>query len=227
VTGGDVSSLEAGEVWHLFDQQLKYPLVRVDFNIFGRVPLNEFNRIVFVSGNYSFLNESEIENLKNWVRNGGTLITLNGASRWAISNKVTSAKLVERPDTTGQRQGTGVSSRSFGRFPTSVFQTKIDLEHPLAFGLTSEKLPVVRESALFLAPSSNAVSVYTDDPLLNGYISSEHLERLKGSASILANNSGRGSVILFAEDPLFRGIWDATGRTFVNAVLFGNNISGR
>lgn len=226
VTGGDVSSLEAGEVWHLFDQQLKYPLVRVDFNVFGRVPLHEFNRIVFVSGNYSFLNEPEVENLKNWVRNGGTLITLNGASRWAVNNKITSAKLVERPDTAGQRQDTGVSFRSFGRFPTSIFQTKIDLEHPLAFGLTSEKLPVVRESTLFLAPSSNAVSVYTDDPLLNGYISSEHLESLKGSASILANNSGRGSVILFAEDPLFRGIWDGTSRTFVNAVLFGSIISG-
>lgn len=227
VTGGDISSLEAGEVWHLFDQQLKYPLVRVDFNVFGRVPLHEFNRIVFVSGNYSFLNEPEIENLKNWIRNGGTLITLNGASQWAINNKVASAKFVERADTAAQRQNISVPSRSFGRFPTSIFQTKIDLEHPLAFGLTSAKLPVVRESALFLAPSSNAVSVYTDDPLLNGYISAEHLERLKNSASILAYNSGRGSVILFAEDPLFRGIWDGTSRTFVNAVLFGNNISGR
>ena len=227
VTGGDVSSLEAGEVWHLFDQQLKYPLVRVDFNVFGRVPLNEFNRIVFVSGNYSFLNESDIDNVKNWVRNGGVLITLNGASRWAISNKVVSARLAERPDTAAQKQDINIRSRSFERFATSIFQTKIDLEHPVAFGLTSEKLPVVRESSLFLAPSSNAVSVYTDDPLLNGYISAEHLDRLKSSASILAYNSGRGSVILFAEDPLFRGIWDATGRTFVNAVLFGNNISGR
>ncbi len=227
VTGGDVSSLEAGEVWHLFDQQLKYPLVRVDFNVFVRVPLHEFNRIVFVSGNYSFLNESDIDNVKNWVRNGGVLITLNGASRWAISNKVIAARFAERPDTAAQKQDVNIRSRSFERFATSIFQTKIDLEHPLAFGLTSAKLPVVRESALFLAPSSNAVSVYTDDPLLNGYISAEHLERLKNSASILAYNSGRGSVILFAEDPLFRGIWDGTSRTFVNAVLFGNNISGR
>jgi Zinc carboxypeptidase. len=227
VTGGDISSTEAGEVWHLFDQQLKYPLARIDSDVFRRVPLHEFNRIVFVSGNYSFLNEPEIENLKNWVRNGGTLITLNGASRWAVNNKITSAKFVERPDTGAQRQDISVSPRSFGRFATSIFQTKIDLEHPLAFGLTSEKLPVVRESALFLAPSSNAVSVYTDDPLLNGYISSEHLNSLKGSTSLLANNSGRGNVILFAEDPLFRGIWDATSRSFVNAVLFGNSISGR
>lgn len=227
VTGGDISSLEAGEVWHLFDQQLKYELVRVDSDVFRRVPLLEFNRIVFVTGNYSFLNDSDIDNLKSWVRNGGVLITLNGASRWAISNKIVSAGFVERPDTAAQKRDRGVSSRSFERFATSIFQTKINLEHPLAFGLTNEKLPVVRESTLFLAPSSNAVSVYTDDPLLNGYISSAHLEKLKGSASILAYNSGRGSVVLFAENPLFRGIWDGTGRTFVNAVLFGNNISGR
>lgn len=227
VTGGDVSSTEAGEVWHLFDQQLKFPLVRVDFNVLGRVPLHEFNRIVFVNGNYSFLNQPDIENLRNWIKNGGTLITLNGASLWAINNKVASAKLVETTDSVIQGQNRGASPNRPERFPTSIFLTKIDLEHPLAFGLTSERLPVVRENSLFIAPSPDVVSTYSDDPLLNGYISSSHLESLKGSASIVADNSGRGNVVLFAEDPLFRGIWDATSRTFVNAILLGNNISGR
>lgn len=227
VTGGDVSSLEAGEVWHLFDQQLGYPLVRVDFNVFSRVPLHDFNRIIFVSGSYSFLNESDIDNVKNWVRNGGTLVTLNGASRWAINKHIAPARFVERPDSALIRNEVTARPRSFERFPTSIFETKINLEHPLAFGLTTEKLPVIRESSLFLASSSNAVSQYTDDPLLNGYISDSQLDRLKGSASILAYNSGRGGIILFAENPLFRGIWDATSRTFVNAVLFGNIVSYR
>ncbi len=227
VTGGSVSSTEAGEVWYLFDQKLKYPLTRVDADVFRRVPLNNFNRIVLVSGDYSFLDKQGIQNLQNWVRNGGTLITVNAASRWAISNGLTKAELQTiKSDTIQQKQAS--SSRSFdNRIPTSVFDTKVNLEHPLAFGLTSESLPVARESSLFLAANnkSDAVSVYTENPLLNGYISASQLNSLKGSASILVDRQGSGNVVLFAENPIFRGIWDATSRTFVNAVLFGSIIN--
>lgn len=66
------------------------------------------------------------------------------------------------------------------------------------------------------------INAYTDDPLLNGYIAPGQLSQLKSSASIAAVSSGRGQVILFAGNPLFRGIWDATSRTFVNAIVFGN-----
>ena len=215
ITGGDIVSTEAGEVWHLFDQQLAYPLTRVDYNVFRRVALHEFNRIVLVSGSYSFLDKSDLENLSNWVKNGGTLITINEASRWAAVNQLSSIRVKEAV-------ADSLPTQRNRRIPTSVFQTKIDLKHPLAFGLTSEYLPVAREGALFLAPSSHSVSAYTDDPLLNGYIAPGQLSQLKSSASIAAVSSGRGQVILFAGNPLFRGIWDATSRTFVNAIVFGN-----
>lgn len=227
VTGGSISSTEAGEVWYLFDQKLNYPLTRVDYNVFSRVPLNEFNRIVFAGGDYTFLGKQGIQNLQNWVRNGGTLITINTASKWAIESEITTAQLQKaKMDSLQQKQ----TERSRGRdgIPTSVFETKINLEHPLAFGLTNESLPVARESSLFLAPLKNqsaTVSVYTENPLLNGYISDSQLSNLKGSASILADRQGSGNIVLFAENPIFRGIWDATTRTFVNAVVFGNNIN--
>ncbi|MDR1201575.1 MAG: hypothetical protein LBL58_08105, partial [Tannerellaceae bacterium] len=55
---------------------------------------------------------------------------------------------------------------------------------------------------------------------LNGYLPKESETVFKNSASILTGNN----IILFAEDPVFRGVWDATERTFVNAVLFGDLI---
>ncbi len=217
VTGADVSSTEAGEVWHLFDQQLQYPLTRVNSENLRRVPLNEFNRIVFVSGSYDFLNEAQLEELKSWIKAGGTLITVNGASRWAINNSFSTENIVALNDS---------SSRSRPkRQPTSVFMTKVDLTNPIAFGLTSDLLPVIRESTLFISKTQNSIAVYSDDPLLNGFISSENLEQLTKSAFINANGLGRGSVIQFADNPLFRGIWHGTSRTFVNAILFGNLIN--
>lgn len=229
VTGGNISSTEAGEVWHLFDQKLHYPLTRVDAGTFPRTPLNRFNRIILAGGDYSFLGKQEIEALKGWVRNGGVLITINSASRWAISNGLTSAKLQSARADTTRRAAPSAGDFFRERIPTSVFETEIDLTHPLAFGLTGHKLPVIRESNLFLAPlqGSGTVSVYTESPLLNGYLPETAQATLKGSASILSERQGSGGIVLFAEDPLFRGHWDATTRTFVNAVAFGGIGSGR
>jgi hypothetical protein len=221
VTGGNISSTEAGEVWHLFDQKLHYPLTRVDAGTFPRTPLNRFNRIILAGGDYSFLGKPEIDALKGWVRNGGVLIAINSASRWAINNGLTAAKLQRaRTDSTHQAS---VPDYRRERIPTSIFRTEIDLTHPLAFGLTGSKLPVLRESSLFLAPlrGTGTVSTYTDSPLLNGYLPDSSRDTLKGSASILSDRQGSGAVVLFAEDPLFRGHWDATTRTLVNAVAFG------
>lgn len=225
VTGGDISSTEAGEVWHLFDQQLHYPITRADGDILSRLPLHTFNRIVLASGGYGFLSDRQLDNLRNWINQGGTLITLNRASRWAVNKKLSSEKFINVADSSKQAQTRRRGTRLSERLPTSVFQTLIDPEHPLAFGLTSTSLPVIRENTQFLAASDNSVSLYSDDPLLNGFIPASQLEKLKGSASISVNDVGRGKVILFAEDPLFRGIWHATSRTFVNAILFGNIIS--
>lgn len=221
VTSGDVSSTEAGEVWHLFDQQLHYPLARVNAENFRRVPLNEFNRIVLVSGSYDFLNEQQLDELKSWVKAGGTLITVNGASQWAINNKISSESLVVRNDSNSNNNGR--SSRQ----PTSVFMTTIDLTSPLAFGLTSKRLPVIREGNVFIASKQNSIATYDENPLLNGFISSDNLNLLTQSSSITANRLGRGNVIQFADNPLFRGIWHGTSRTFVNAVLFGNLVNSR
>lgn len=219
VTGGDISSTEAGEVWHLFDQQLHYPLTRVNSDNLRRVPLNEFNRIVLVSGSYDFISDQQIEDLKNWVRTGGTLVTINSASRWAINNKISSESIVVPSDSAGR----GRASRQ----PTSVFMSKIDLTSPIAFGLTSEWLPIIKESNFLISSTQNSISVYRENPLLNGFITSENLELLSQSASIAANGLGRGSVIQFADNPVFRGIWHGTSRTFVNAVLFGNLVNSR
>lgn len=225
VTGADISSTEAGEVWHLFDQQLHYPLTRVNAENFRRVPLNEFNRIVLVSGSYDFLNELQLDELKGWVKGGGTLITINGASQWAINNKISSESIVAQNDSNANnnRNSNGRSSRQ----PTSIFMSTIDLTNPLAFGLTSERLPVIRESNLFIASTPNSIATYDENPLLNGFISADNLNQLTQSSSITANRSGRGNVIQFADNPLFRGIWHGTSRTFVNAVLFGNLVNGR
>jgi hypothetical protein len=43
---------------------------------------------------------------------------------------------------------------------------------------------------------------------------------LAGTPSLIAERSGDGSVILFADNPNFRGYWYGTNKLFLNAVFF-------
>ena len=229
-SGVGTSSSEVGEVWHLFDQEIRYPLVRAELNNIRRIQFYDFNRIVLTAGEYP---KPLADQLKDWVKNGGTLITFNSASKWAIENDLANEKLIIQNSDSGKTAGRipfglAASAEATKRIPTSIFETTIDITHPLGFGLTSSILPVIRESAIFYRPSKlpySTVSAYTENPLLNGYISDQNLKKLKQSASLLVSFSGKGRVILFAEDPLFRGIWDGTSRVFQNAILLGDNLS--
>ncbi|MDR2683503.1 MAG: hypothetical protein LBB64_06515, partial [Dysgonamonadaceae bacterium] len=141
LTGGGVSSTEAGEVWHLFDQKLAYPLVRVEVESFNRIPLYNFNRIILAGGSYSELSAPALEKLRQWIGNGGVLITLNSASQWASRNLL-ETRAARRTDSISP------SPAAAGRrgLPTSVIETRINLNSPLAYGLTRENLPVTKEN---------------------------------------------------------------------------------
>ena len=50
-------------------------------------------------------------------------------------------------------------------------------------------------------------------------------ENLKPSASLIVSSLGRGRVIMFADNPNFRGAWYGTNKLFLNALFLGNHIS--
>ena len=112
--------------------------------------------------------------------------------------------------------------------PGTVLPLTLDPSHPLAFGSgipgddartfvlhaggdVFEPDPAF-ESAAFFAEGLSRTS---------GIISDENLESLSQSSWLATRSVGRGRVILFADDPLFRHFWYATFQPFVNAVLLG------
>ena len=49
--------------------------------------MKDYDVLVLPSGNYSFSDDA-LRRLKDWIRNGGTLITIAEASRWAARDRV-------------------------------------------------------------------------------------------------------------------------------------------
>ena len=104
----------------------------------------------------------------------------------------------------------------------------LDITHPLGFGYQRNELPVYKNNNVYLSPSKNpysTVAKYTKDPHVDGFISNKNLETfIKPSASLIVSPLGGGRVVLFADNPNFRGAWYGTNRLFVNALFLGNQI---
>ena len=228
--GGNVSSYEAGEVWHLLDSKVGMPITKVHTSNAGRINWDNYNTLILVSGNYSSLGENRIDRIKQWVREGGTLITTRNATAWAIRSKLVNEQFAERPKRETPERMDYVTARDFrgsNAIGGSMYMTDVDISHPLAFGYTQRQLPVYRNHSNFVKPSKNPFSTvvkYVENPLLGGYIHRDNLKGIGGTASLLVSGIGRGNVILFVDNPNFRGMWYGTNKLFLNAIFLGNLI---
>ncbi len=111
--------------------------------------------------------------------------------------------------------------------PGAIFRATLDRTSPLTYGYESATLPVLVDSGYFFLPSkygTNAVVFTSDDarPLrVAGFTWPDNTERLlRGAAYVMDEPTGRGHVVLYAEDPNFRAIWRSTTRLLFNAFLF-------
>jgi hypothetical protein len=86
-------TLSAGFARYILERRFGQPATAVRVGSFARVDLNDFDVIVLPSGTYGPLGgDDALRRLREWIRAGGTLITIGEASRWAAS-----VKLLETP----------------------------------------------------------------------------------------------------------------------------------
>lgn len=232
IIGTGVAAPEAGEIWHLLDQRLQMPISKIDILNLGRANLNRYNTLIMVSGNYNLIDKNMADKIKAWVQNGGTLITIKTASEWAIRNGFTREKLLSgdssRTATARQLYDNAVYIEGAKAMGGSIFRVDVDTTNPIGFGLTNKTLSWYRNGLTFLQPSSNpysTVAQYTNDPLIGGYIHPTTLKKVKNSAAILLGAEGNGRVILFSDNPNFRGTWYGSNKVFLNALFFGGTIN--
>ena len=235
LVGDGVNVYDAGEVWHLLDTRYAMQVTMLDKKEVGSVNLKNYNVIVMVDGYYGDLSDTEVIKMKQAISGGATLIAMKRAASWAGSNGLANIKqkklAEEKPKKHHRHAYCDLAANNGAKYiGGAIFETKLDLSHPLAFGYDRDLLPVFRRGTLFFEVSKNAYAsplVYTDQPLLSGYISKDNLKALSNSASIVVSSVSKGKVICMADNPNFRGYWYGTNRLFANALFFGDLISGR
>ncbi len=106
----------------------------------------------------------------------------------------------------------------------TILRVDLDPEHFLAYGAGERVAAMVRakESLLARDPVQTVGRFAEPDRLhLGGLLWPEAAGRLARTAYVTREAVGRGQVILFADDPNFRGYFWGTSRLFLNAVLLG------
>jgi hypothetical protein len=198
----------------------------VDSQRLASVELERYSAVILVGGTYEGISSTGIDRLRRYAEQGGTLIAQGTALTWLRRHKVAAVRLRE-PERSDKRErlpyASAASVAAEQSISGAIFRTKVDVSHPLCYGLGSS-LPVFRDNRIIIEPTADAFStpvVYDDEPLLSGYVSAENRKLLAGSAAAAVVAVGKGRVILLPDNANFRGFFYGSSRLFSNAVFFG------
>ena len=230
IIGTGVAAPEAGEVWHLLDQRLSMPITKADVLTFSRIDLTRYNTMIMVSGNYALLDKSSVDKIRAWIQNGNTLITIKGGAEWAIRNGITKHKLITDSvfSSTRQLYDRAVEIEGAKALGGSIFKIDLDTTHLVGYGFTNKYVSVYKNGLTFFQKSSNpynTVAQYLNEPVVGGYVHATTLKKMRNNPSILIGQEGMGRVVLFADEPNFRGAWYGTNKLFLNALFYGSLIN--
>ncbi len=234
MAGEGVTGYDAGENWFILDQRYEIPVTLREPIDIRRTDLSRYNVIIMPDGSYNTLEENEVAQLKEWVQNGGTLIGMKRAVNWLNRNKIGTVNLKNQSieeDQLGRRPyGQLEQDNGAQQIGGAIFQTLLDLSHPLGYGYRKSELPVLRKGNTFLEVAKNPYAtplVYSQNPLLSGYISDKNAALIESSASIVVSGEGQGRIIYMADNPNFRAFFYGTSKLFANAIFFGHIIDGQ
>jgi hypothetical protein len=223
LVGNGFTPYDAGEIWHLFDQRYDMHLTKLDVDYFSWVDLSAYTTIILPNyrGN---LNDRIISKLKTWTQNGGTLIAYENTAKLLSKNK-----FIKLDFETNKLKAKNISFEQKADFRGaqyingSIFETKLDRSHPINFGYTNNRLPLFKNTTLFVKPDSlsyNNPIKFSDQPLLSGYISKPNLEILKNTVPFQVQRLGAGKVVAFTDNTNFRAFWYGTNKLLMNAIFF-------
>ena len=211
-----VSQTSAGTIesagwlrWHL-DHRLGLPYDDVTANDIATGALDDVDVLVVPSGSdstaASALGAAGQQSLKEWVAEGGTLVTLRDSSRLATRLGLTSATY-DSPTSD---------------VPGSLVRVELDPASPLAKGVGETAYAMYEYDFVWTVDDPSAAPVRypsAGDPdwFVSGFAEGE--EQLHGTAAVVDEAYGDGRVVLFGFEPNYRAFTDGTAKLLRNAIL--------
>ncbi len=248
LAGEGVRITSYGHLWFELDRRIGYPFTAFRTTQFREASIDHFDVIVLPEGSYSnTLDSVGAEKLKDWVERGGTLIAYGGGARYTMESDLGTSH--EPADTTTPPADTiaailqviddaappgtelppmlSPDARPDApmRVPGSFLRGLLDETHWLTFGYAGNELAILTRSIPLQVSTQGAnpvVFAARDRLVVAGFAWPDNTPRTyAGKPYATVDRVGRGRVILFAEDPLYRGVFDAPAGLLMNAIFLG------
>lgn len=248
--GDGVSQTSFGDAWFYLERELEVPVVPIELAALSRVALNDYNVLIVPDGNAGAMwrqLQPAADRLKAWVREGGAVIAWgSGAQLLARSElELASVRGVGDPEpgsnnarptppadtalSPSAHPAPPVVSPSAADRPESVpgliARASLDPTHWITIGYERSQLAVPISGSWFMTLARRGDNVAVLGPsgnVLSGFTWPGNTERFLANTSWAAvEPQGRGTVVIFAQNPLFRAFWRGAAGMVNNALLFG------
>lgn len=234
VVGSGIDAYQAGSLWHLFDTQVFFPITKVRTTQLSRIDLTDYTHIILPNGNYQrYFDDKLAHKLHTWVKAGGHLIAMQAAANWV-------EKTLQKPDkeenTAKDKETKEIVRKNYADYSKdaaekvlggAIVAADADLTHPLAFGTNLTTQHVLMKGKAVLKPSKQSYNTplqVTDQVKAAGFISDYWQQKLSKAPLVIADKTGKGTIIKFGFNPNFRAFWYGTQRWMINAIFLSDLI---
>ena len=156
-----------------------------------------------------------IRNLRQFITDGGTVITLGNAAAFAVEH-------LSAPVTDVVRD----AKRDTSYAPGTILRARVDTTHPIGYGMPGEIDAMFVNNGAFRpslrrgATASRTIVRYANDALLrSGWIIGE--DKLRGMGAVIAAPLGNGRVLMHTFRVQHRGQTWGTFKLLFNSIFYG------
>jgi hypothetical protein len=232
VAGEGVSPTSFGAHWFFLERQMGMPFDAIQTTDLATADLSEYQVIVLPDASPRAV-RGATDALKAWVQAGGRLVAIAGGAESLAEMAEIKVREAAQDTASGRSRflaGREERERQEWRqeVPGTILPLRLDPAHPLAFGAGLDGRPnetfTLHMGTIVFEPAANfeTVAYLPQNPTrISGVISPENLRRLGQGAVVASRGMGKGSVVFFADDPLFRLFWQSMQPLYVNAILLG------
>ncbi len=219
LAGDSFSSLNVGEIWHFFEQQLNKP-AHLIFEDDLNGALSSLNVLFVPEGGYDIAGNSA---LTKWVREGGTLIVTGGAvdaladqEGFGLKRKESAAG-APAPIAYANQERDQISDNIIG----AIYPCVMDNSNPMAFGYNFYY--TLRQGAsVYELEGKPVFELEKNAQAVNGFVGAR-VKKQQSEADIAGTvQYGRGTIVYLIDNPLFRGFWESGKLMVANSIYFVN-----
>lgn len=212
--------LSAGSTRYIIEREFNYPVTAIRPAQLRQADLSAYQVLIIPASQRPGAYEQALgtdgrENLRQWVRNGGVLITLGNATRFAVGGETPLlASSLENGETAPDR------------VPGIIARTEVDQEHWLTAGVPPQLYTNYIGDEVYkplpIAKGRNVISFTGAEELVaGGYLWDENRGQIAHSPYLMVQPEQRGLLIAFTQEPNLRAYQHGHFVVLLNAIFRG------